>query len=267
VNKDLLWQFLALTGGAPTIGLQICRLAKGLGMKFDVVAGPTEGGVVLSQWVAIAARRLGMKPIPVFVDEGKIGEGDLAEVLGILTEGSGSVNPIERAITKLKALIAFAKNPDRIVKRGYEKTVKGKRVLVVDDITTTGDSIKKTIDALKAAGAIVVGVICIWNRGGVKDVGAPVLESLVQKNIPAFDEVGCPLCKELLDSGGRRGTPITPTPGHGTKFLESLEAQGEDGKRTMMVLRGDYIGRPDALADEQKPGGGTVTGEGAPPVA
>ena len=52
--------------------------------------------------------------------------------------------------------------------------VKGKRVLAVEDTSTTGGSVLTAVEALKEAGAIVVGVAVIVERGQKKKLKAKV---------------------------------------------------------------------------------------------
>lgn len=53
---------------------------------------------------------------------------------------------------------------------------KGARVVIVEDIVTTGLSIRETVDAMRAAGADVVAAACIVDRSAGKvDVGVPLI--------------------------------------------------------------------------------------------
>jgi orotate phosphoribosyltransferase len=74
------------------------------------------------------------------------------------------------------------------------------RVLVVEDVLTTGKSTRETIDVAREAGAQVVGAAAIVDRsGGTIDLGVPT-HTLVQLQVPTFDPDRCPLCAE--------GTPV-----------------------------------------------------------
>ncbi|MGB9590675.1 MAG: phosphoribosyltransferase family protein [Candidatus Hydrothermia bacterium] len=75
-----------------------------------------------------------------------------------------------------------------------------KRVLVVDDVMTTGGSILDTIEAVKRDGGHVVGVGVLVDRSGGKDLGVPVLSAL-RLDMIAWMPEECPLCRE--------GVPIT----------------------------------------------------------
>ena len=79
------------------------------------------------------------------------------------------------------------------LRRGF--TVRpGERVLVVEDVITTGGSTRETCDALRAAGALVVGAASIVDRSaGRADVGVPRF-ALVTLDVPAVSPADCPLC-------------------------------------------------------------------------
>src|SRR5207244_8971600 len=86
------------------------------------------------------------------------------------------------------------------LRRGF--TVReGERVLVVEDVITTGGSTRETIEALSRAGAKVVAAAAIIDRsGGRAGVGVPLF-SLASLDVPAVDPSACNLCK--------RGGPAT----------------------------------------------------------
>ncbi|HEX8685919.1 MAG TPA: orotate phosphoribosyltransferase, partial [Pyrinomonadaceae bacterium] len=79
------------------------------------------------------------------------------------------------------------------LRRGF--TVRpGERVLVVEDVITTGGSTRETCDALRAAGALVVGAASIIDRSaGRADVGVPRV-ALATLEVPAVAPADCPLC-------------------------------------------------------------------------
>jgi len=106
-----------------------------------------------------------------------------------------------------------------VLRRGYDRLVAGKRVLVVEDILNTGGSIKEAIDAVRVAGGEVVATAALVNRGGVTaaDVGAPVLVSLLDVALDAWDPDACPLCHD--------GVPINTDVGKGREFLAKRAAR------------------------------------------
>ncbi|RWA73399.1 MAG: orotate phosphoribosyltransferase [Mesorhizobium sp.] len=63
---------------------------------------------------------------------------------------------------------------------------KGSRVVIVEDIVTTGLSIRETIDCLRELGADVVAAACIIDRSaGKTDVGVPLI-ALAEYEVPAY---------------------------------------------------------------------------------
>jgi orotate phosphoribosyltransferase len=63
---------------------------------------------------------------------------------------------------------------------------RGSRVLIVEDIVTTGLSSRETVAAVEALGAHVVGCACLIDRsGGEADIGVPLV-SLARYKVPAY---------------------------------------------------------------------------------
>jgi orotate phosphoribosyltransferase len=71
------------------------------------------------------------------------------------------------------------------------------RVLVVEDVVTTGGSTRETMQVARAAGGQVVGAACIVNRGGGKELGVPYV-SLIDIDLPTYEPDRCPLCAQGL---------------------------------------------------------------------
>jgi len=71
------------------------------------------------------------------------------------------------------------------LRRGFEIAPDDK-VIVVEDIVSTGLSIRECVDALKRIGANVVAAACLIDRSaGEADVGVPLV-SLIQYKVPAY---------------------------------------------------------------------------------
>ena len=142
----------------------------------EVVIAPAVGGCILSNRVAEHLTRWG-------ADE---------EVLGVYADKDGD---------------GF------VIKRGYDKLVVGKRVLVVEDVLTTGGSAKKVIEAVRAIGGHVIGLGALCNRGGItkEDMTVPKLFALLNVRLDTWDEADCPLCQHDV--------PINTDVGEGRKFL------------------------------------------------
>jgi orotate phosphoribosyltransferase len=102
----------------------------------------------------------------------------------------------------VRALFAERVNGELTLRRGF--TIKqGERVLVVEDVITTGKSTRETIDVVRKAGGTVVAAASLVDRsGGKADLGVPY-RSLVTLDVPTYTADNCPMCK----SGS---TPVKP---------------------------------------------------------
>src|SRR5512145_2498688 len=94
----------------------------------------------------------------------------------------------------VRALFAERVNGELTLRRGF--TIKpGERVLVVEDVITTGKSTRETIRVVQEAGGTVVAAASLIDRsGGTAELGVPY-RSLVTLNVPTYAEEACPLCK------------------------------------------------------------------------
>lgn len=82
-----------------------------------------------------------------------------------------------------------------------------KRVLIVEDVVTTGGSVKEVIELVKSTGAQIVGVGSIVDRSAGKvDFGVP-FQAVISVDVESFTPEECPLCKEgkldLVKPGSR----------------------------------------------------------------
>jgi orotate phosphoribosyltransferase len=80
------------------------------------------------------------------------------------------------------------------------------RVLVVEDVVTTGMSVREVIEVVRSYGASVAGVGVIVERG-IGDFGVPT-HALLKLPIESFEAAECPQCKAgepITDPGSRRG--------------------------------------------------------------
>ena len=94
----------------------------------------------------------------------------------------------------------------REFRRGFA-LAPGERVLVVDDIMTTGGSLQETIDAVRAAGGTVAGAAVLVDRsGGATRLDVPV-EALWRLDIPSYSATECPLCAKGIPAVHPGTTP------------------------------------------------------------
>lgn len=151
--------------------------------NIDVVVGPALGGIILSQWTAHHLSKITGR-----------------EVLGVYSDKT--------------------ENGDQVLKRGYDKLVNGKNILIVEDLTTTGGSVKKVVETVKTCGGNIIAVSVMTNKDPKmvtsESIGA-TLEPLSELVVESFTAEECPLCKNNV--------PINTSVGHGKKFLE------EQGKK------------------------------------
>ena len=82
------------------------------------------------------------------------------------------------------------------------------RVLVVEDVITTGSSAREVVDLVKAKGGIPVGVAALIDRADASrgGLGAP-LDALLELHVESWDAEDCPLCEKgepITDPGSRR---------------------------------------------------------------
>ena len=176
VNKDALYPHTTETAAACALIAQHFANA-----GVEVVAGPTVGGVIMAQWVAhqLPPLATGERPLAVYAEE----------------------QPGESAGA-------------REFRRGYDALLPGKKVLVVEDILTTGGSARKVIAAVRAGGGEVVGLGALCNRGGItaSDLAITELFALTALSLESYDPADCPLC--------RAGVPINTRVGKGAHFIQ-----------------------------------------------
>jgi orotate phosphoribosyltransferase len=148
----------------------------------DILCGPAQGGLIVALWTSFHATLPG-----VFVERGPAEKGELT---GRFT-----------------------------FRRGYDHWVKGKRVVIVDDVVNTGHSVLQTITAVENAGGIVAGIACYVDRGNVTaaDMGGHPYRFLLQWKIPSWPEDQTP-----AESAAR---PVNTRLAHGVEYLAQKAAR------------------------------------------
>ena len=169
ILKDAMYAFTKETS---QICLAMAERFKNAGI--EAVIGPAIGGAILAQWVAYHLSQL-----------------TSSEVNGVFAEKDLPAQPARAG--------GAGGQGGFIIKRGYDKVIAGKKTLVVEDLTTTGGSIKKVVDSARMCGADIRGAIAICNRGEVKagDAGnPPEFVSLVELNLESWEADKCELCEK-----------------------------------------------------------------------
>ncbi len=108
----------------------------------------------------------------------------------------------------LRAKNIFAEREEGVMtlRRGFE-ILKGSRVLVVEDVVTTGGSVKEVMELVTETGSQVVGVgILVDRSNGAIDFGVK-FHSLLSMDIQAYPPNDCPLCQQsipIIKPGSRK---------------------------------------------------------------
>jgi orotate phosphoribosyltransferase len=93
----------------------------------------------------------------------------------------------------IRAIFAERQDGKLMLRRGFALTP-GERVLVVEDVVTTGGSTRETIEVARAAAAQVVGAASIIDRsGGQQSLDVPY-HALATLAVPTYEPQACPLC-------------------------------------------------------------------------
>src|SRR5678816_10372 len=93
----------------------------------------------------------------------------------------------------VRAIFAERQDGTLTLRRGFSLGA-GDRVLVVEDVVTTGGSTRETIDVARAQGASVVGAAAIIDRsGGSQNLDVP-FHALATIALPTYQPESCPLC-------------------------------------------------------------------------
>jgi len=101
---------------------------------------------------------------------------------------------VARQLNK-KSIFAERADGNLTLRRGF-KITEGEKVLVCEDVVTTGGSVFEVIDIVKQHGGEVVGVGMIVDRSNGKvRFGVPQISTL-QMEVVTYEPADCPLCKD-----------------------------------------------------------------------
>jgi orotate phosphoribosyltransferase len=94
-----------------------------------------------------------------------------------------------------RAIFAERENGVMSLRRGFE-IGHDERVLVVEDVVTTGGSVKEVVELVKGAGAEIAGIGFIVDRSGGKRIFEEPHFSVFQMDVVTYKPDACPLCAE-----------------------------------------------------------------------
>ncbi|MEO6235829.1 MAG: orotate phosphoribosyltransferase [Vicinamibacterales bacterium] len=100
----------------------------------------------------------------------------------------------------LRSLFAERQDGKLMLRRGFA-LAPSDRVVVVEDVITTGGSTRETIAVAEATGATVLGAAAIIDRGSDPGRLSLPLQALVRMEVPTYAADACPMCA--------RGMPVT----------------------------------------------------------
>ncbi|MEY4166226.1 MAG: orotate phosphoribosyltransferase [Blastocatellia bacterium] len=95
----------------------------------------------------------------------------------------------------VRALFTERQDGGMKLRRGFQLTP-GERILVVEDVVTTGGSTREVMDVVSGLGGVTVGAGSLIDRsGGTVDLGVP-RHALAVLEVPVYQPDDCPLCRE-----------------------------------------------------------------------
>ena len=149
--------------------------------NIKAVVGPEKGGIILSQWLTY------------------------------------HLNELHRGIGDERIHSTYAEKASEtgfVLRRGYDKLVRGGKVIVVEDILNSGGSAADAVTAVRNAGGDPIAVAAICNRGKVtaEQLGVGHLVTLISVDLKKYSEESCPICAAGL-------IPVRTDLGHGAGFL------------------------------------------------
>jgi len=98
----------------------------------------------------------------------------------------------------VRSIFTERKDGEMVLRRGFQLK-SDDRVLIVEDVITTGLSTKEVVGVVKSKGATIIGIGSIVDRSGKRiDFGVKSV-SLINLDLPAFPQDECPLCKKGLE--------------------------------------------------------------------
>jgi orotate phosphoribosyltransferase len=118
------------------------------------------------------------------------------------TTGGVIISYVVARLLGTRGIFAESDNGGRAFKRGFQIDA-GERVLIVDDVLSTGGSLRDVIDAVRREGGEPCGIAALVDRtAGKTDFGLPFFACL-SLEVPAYDADDCPGCRD--------GTPLLIT--------------------------------------------------------
>lgn len=173
--------------------IKMCLLLRELDLlnktNIDIVMGPADGATTLAFTLAYLL-------------------GQIQERV-VLTASPRKVRTYD---SEGKFTEAFEFNP------ANQEMIKGAKILLVEDVITTGRSLGELGKLIKMYGGKIIAVRAIWRRDTLiegKEIGLPPILSLIKRNLPSWPADECELCQG--------GIPISEIYGKGKRKAMSVK--------------------------------------------
>lgn len=134
---------------------------------------------------------------------------DTSQVETVIGPALGGVIMASEAGRQLgvRAVYSEKEGSKLTLRRGF-RLEKGEKVIIVDDIVTTGGSLKETVAIAEDAGAEIIGIGVLADRSGGKvTLGNYNYQALMNVDLKVYEPDSCPLCSskiELVKPGSRK---------------------------------------------------------------
>lgn len=122
----------------------------------------------------------------------KIRDAGLGQIDYVVSPAMGGLIPGYETARHLKVPAMWVEREDGEFRLRRFELPEGARVVIVEDIVTTGLSSRETVEALRAIGAEVLAVACLIDRSaGAADAGVPLV-ALAEYEVPAYEADNLP---------------------------------------------------------------------------
>lgn len=195
--------------------------------KDEIILNPMAHTVVISQLISEVFRHLDNNDFDIVTGPAVAGICFAAPVA--LRMGKQFVYPEKQLVKIGENSLGNLQEYNMVFRDNFKKAIKGRRVILIEDIITTGGSVDKTAQAIFDCGGDVVGICCIWNRNptikymakwstmrvfndimytgtncaiqecpDTSSVDKIPVYCLVSETVESWEEGECPLCKQCI---------------------------------------------------------------------
>lgn len=108
----------------------------------------------------------------------------------------GAITLAHEVGRQLNTSFGYTEKDGDAMKVGRFSTYDGERILMVEDVMTTGGTTKKSIAALEECGGVILPYLLVLvNRSGMAELDGRKIISLVDRELPIWTPEECPLCQ------------------------------------------------------------------------